>query len=58
MQIDSRNTVDTLRKLLDGLPNVIVLCAEIVLSTGVKIQMGNGCRAPVMQGEEKEGGQP
>lgn len=40
MQVDSRNTVDTLRSILSGLPNVMVLNAEIALSTGVKIQMG------------------
>jgi hypothetical protein len=43
MQVDSRNTVETLKSILSGLPNVAVLGAEIVLSTGVKIQMGAMC---------------
>lgn len=43
MQIDSRNTVETLRTILAGMPNVIVLKAEIVLSTGIKIQIGTMC---------------
>jgi hypothetical protein len=55
MQVDSRNTVETLKSILSGLPNVTVLGAEIVLSTGVKIQMGAMCPG-VRRPEQQEGG--
>jgi len=54
MQMDSRNTVEALRTLLSGLPNVIVSQAEIVLSTGVKIQIGSGHHAQCCDEQSSE----
>lgn len=37
MQIDSRLTVESLKALLNGLPNVLVVSFQIVLANGVKL---------------------